>query len=303
MRGNADVTGVDDARTAVATGPGGDESVSLWAYSPGPKAIPVVITSGRMAESADEVLLGPRTLAALHTHVGARVELAGNKGPAAYTVTGTGLVPTGPHNGYADGGWVTQHGYDAIFTGFKFHMVLVTLRPGARTHDAGTILAKQIAKGDPALKSLSFGPPDPLGEVAALREVRVLPIVLGVFLAVLAAGAVGHALATAVRRRSHDLAVLRALGLTRRQCRWVVVTQASVLAVIGLIFGVPLGLAVGRTVWRAVADYTPIEYVPPMAVWALLLVGPVALLLANVLAAWPGSRAARLRVAQILRSE
>ena len=303
LRGNADVTGVDDARTAVATGPGGDESVSLWAYSPGPKAIPVVITSGRMAESADEVLLGPRTLAALHTHVGARVELAGNKGPAAYTVTGTGLVPTGPHNGYADGGWVTQHGYDAIFTGFKFHMVLVTLRPGARTHDAGTILAKQIAKGDPALKSLSFGPPDPLGEVAALREVRVLPIVLGVFLAVLAAGAVGHALATAVRRRSHDLAVLRALGLTRRQCRWVVVTQASVLAVIGLIFGVPLGLAVGRTVWRAVADYTPIEYVPPMAVWALLLVGPVALLLANVLAAWPGSRAARLRVAQILRSE
>ena len=91
--------------------------------------------------------------------------------------------------------------------------------------------------------------------------------------------------------------------MTRWQCRWVVITQATVLAVIGLLFGVPLGLAVGRSVWRAVADYTPIQYVPPLAIWALLLVGPAALLVANLLAAWPGHRAARLRVAQILRTE
>ena len=75
------------------------------------------------------------------------------------------------------------------------------------------------------------------------------------------------------------------------------------LAVIGLLFGVPLGLAIGRTVWRVVADYTPVQYVPPMAVWALLLVGPAALLIANLLAAWPGHRAARLRIAHILRTE
>jgi ABC-type lipoprotein release transport system permease subunit len=91
--------------------------------------------------------------------------------------------------------------------------------------------------------------------------------------------------------------------MTQSQCRWVVVTQASVLAVIGLLFGVPLGLAIGRTVWRVVADYTPVQYVPPMAVWALLLVGPAALLIANLLAAWPGHRAARLRIAHILRTE
>ncbi len=38
-------------------------------------------------------------------------------------------------------------------------------------------------------------------EVAEIRQVRILPIVLGIFLALLAVGAVGHALATAVRRR------------------------------------------------------------------------------------------------------
>jgi ABC-type antimicrobial peptide transport system permease subunit len=223
--------------------------------------------------------------------------------PATYTVTGAGLLPQESHNGYADGGWVTDAGYDSIFTGFKFHSVLVALRPGARGVDAGAALAAAIGAAHPELKDVSFGPPEPMTEVLIIREVRVLPIVLGLFLALLAVGAVGHALATAVRRRSHDLAVLRALGMTRRQCRWVVITQATVLAAVGLIFGVPLGLALGRSLWRAVADYTPLQYAPPLAVWALLLIGPAALVLANLLAAWPGRRAARLRIATILRAE
>jgi hypothetical protein len=56
-------------------------------------------------------------------------------------------------------------------------------------------------------------------------------------------------------------------------------------------------------VWRVVADYTPLQYVPPLALWALLLVGPMALLVANSLAAWPGHQAARLHVGQVLRAE
>ena len=67
-------------------------------------------------------------------------------------------------------------------------------------------------------------------EVAEIRQVRTLPVLLGAFLAVLAVGAVGHALATAVRRRSRDLAVLRAVGMTQWQCRWVVITHGIVAA-------------------------------------------------------------------------
>ena len=74
----------------------------------------------------------------------------------------------------------------------------------------------------------------------------VLPLALSAFLALLAIGAVGHALSIAVRRRRHELAVLRALGLTRLQSRLVIATQASLLAVIGLAFGIPLGVALGR---------------------------------------------------------
>jgi hypothetical protein len=304
LRSNPDVSGVDDARTAVATGPDGDASVSLWAYSPGSKAIPVVILSGRLPETANEVVLAPKTMSALHTHVGAHVTLTGSRNtPADLTVVGSGLVPEGPHNGYAEGGWVTQHGYDSVFRGFKFHIVLVTLADDAQNPDAAAKLTAAVSKTDKSLKGFEFGPPDPLAAVAQLREVRELPIFLGFFLALLAVGAVGHAVATAVRRRSHDLAVLRALGMTQWQCRWVVITQASVLAAVGTVFGIPLGLAIGRTLWRAVADYTPIEYVSPTALWALALAGPAALVLANLLAAWPGQRAARLRIAHILRAE
>jgi ABC-type antimicrobial peptide transport system permease subunit len=99
------------------------------------------------------------------------------------------------------------------------------------------------------------------------------------------------------------LAVLRALGLTRRQSRLVVVTQASLLAAIGIVFGIPLGLALGRVLWHAAADMTPFAYEPPIALVALLLIAPVALLAANLLAAWPARRAARLHAGQILRTE
>jgi hypothetical protein len=304
IRDSSQTRGVDDARTAVATRPDGKASVSLWAYSTGSKAMPVVVLSGRMVETADEVVLAPRTLDALRLHVGDRIQLVGDRNRlVTFTIVGSGLVPSGPHNGYADGGWVTQHGYDRLFRSFKFHLVLVTLRSGVDNSSAAHTLTAAVSKADSRAKGFGIGPPDPLPEVAVLREVRGLPVFLGLFLALLAVGAVGHALATAVRRRSHDLAVLRALGMTQWQCRWVVVTQASVLAVVGAVFGVPLGLAVGRSVWRVVADYTPIQYVSPTAMLALALVAPAALLIANLLAAWPGRRAARLRIAHVLRAE
>jgi energy-converting hydrogenase Eha subunit A len=298
---NPDVIGIDDARQAVATGPGG--SVIVYSYTAGPKAISVVIISGRMPTSPSEVALAPRTLEAQHVRVGDQVRLSGDKGSRLYTVTGSGLMPEGPRNGYAAGAWISAAGYDSLFEGHKFHALLLSLRPGADTDATIAALARATDKAVPEAAGFAFSPPEPPIEVAEIRTVRTLPIVLGGFLALLAVGAVGHALTTAVRRRSHDVAVLRALGMTPWQCRWIVVTQASVLAVIGLLFGVPLGLALGRTLWRVVAHYTPLQYVAPTAVLTLLVVVPAALLIANLLAAIPGHRAARLRVSHILRAE
>lgn len=297
------VTAVDDSRTAVATGSSGAGSVSLWEYSRSGKPLPIVVLGGRLPTTAHEVMLAPTSLTAMHAHVGGSVTLTGNRAPRTFTVTGFGLVPEGPHNGYADGGWITTDGYESLFTDFKFHLLLIALPSGADVAKTSAALVASIKKALPEATGLEIERAEVPTAVAELRQVRTLPIILGAFLGLLAIGAVGHALATAVRRRSHDLAVLRAVGMTPWQCRWVVVTQATVLALIGLVFGVPLGLALGRTVWRAVADFTPLQYIPPLAVSALLLVGPAVLLIANALAAWPGRRAARMRIAHILRTE
>jgi predicted lysophospholipase L1 biosynthesis ABC-type transport system permease subunit len=252
--------------------------------------------------SANEVVLAPRSASALHVRRDDTVRLTGNTGPpVALVVSGIGFVPEGPHNTYADGGWVTAAGYNRLFTGFDYHEVLVTLRPGLDPSATADKLVKDVTTALPEAQGFAFDSPIEPTQVAEIRQVRILPIVLGFFLALLAIGAVGHALATAVRRRRQDLAVLRALGMTRQQCR--LVTQATVLAVVGLIVGVPLGLALGRSVWRVVADYTPLQYAAPLALWTLVLIAPAALLLSNLLAAWPGHRAARLRIANVLRSE
>ena len=299
-----DVTGVDDSRVAVATAARGLDSVTLYEYAAGSKPMPVTVLSGSMPHTADQVLLAPRTLAFLHVRVGGRVWLTGSRGGARdLTVSGSGLVPEGSHNSYADGGWVTDAGYQSLFSGFKYHQVFVTLAPSARTADAGAVLAARIAHAQPALKGLEFDPIDPPDEVGELLQVQVLPVVLGIFLAVLALGAVGHALVTVGRRRATDIAILRSLGLTRRDCRVILTTQSTVLAVAGLAFGIPVGLTIGRLLWHVVADYTPVQYVPPLAMGVLLAVTPAAIVLAGLLAAWPAHRASHLRVAQILRTE
>jgi len=303
------VTGVNDARSAVAqAGRAGEVSVTTYTYAPvAGKRMPVVVLAGRMPARPDEIVLAPTTARQLHAETGASVRLVGGKRPVSLRVTGIGFVPQGPHNDYDSGGWMTPAGYHRLFSGafysFKFHFVQVVLRGGTSVTAAARELNARL-RSVTGTSRISLGPANGLPVVIqAIRDVSALPFALGGFLVLLAFGAIGHALATAVRRRGHELAVLRALGLTRSQSRLVVTTQASLLAAIGLAFGVPLGIVLGRVTWRLVANATPLAYHPPVAVIAVALIGPVALLTANLLAAWPGHRAARLRVAQILRAE
>ncbi|MFI6743803.1 ABC transporter permease [Nonomuraea sp. NPDC050451] len=307
-----DVIGVNDGKIAVAESPpagaAGEPGVSVTAYTfrPVGRPIDVLMLDGRLPSSAEEIALAPVSASQFGVKVGDRVTLGGGQKTTRLTVTGISFLPMGPHNDYSDGAWVTPAGYDALFGGahypFKFHVAEVALRPGADLEKVRARLTAVAAKaaGRPGV---AFTDPLEIQQVRQIRDVQALPLLLAGFLALLALGAVGHALATAVRRRRHEVAVLRALGMTRWQARWAVVTQATLLASAGLAFGVPLGLAVGRTLWRVVADIMPLAYVPPVAVWALLLVGPLTLLLANLLAAWPGRMAGQLRIGHVLRAE
>jgi MacB-like periplasmic core domain/FtsX-like permease family len=301
-----DVTGVIDTRVGGAQA-SGQVSVESFSYDAMPgKQVPVVLTGGRMPATANEIVLAPTTAKHLRAGIGSVVHLTGGTVRLGMTVTGVGFVPAGPHNSYDEGAWLTSAGFARLFHGahyaFKYHLAAVSLRPGADVMAEAGLLntAAAAVKGG---EGVMFTPPSPVAQVQVVKDVAVLPLALSGFLALLAAGAVGHALALAVRRRRRELAVLRALGLTRRQVRMVVVTQGSVLAGIGLVAGVPLGFVLGRDLWQVVAEFTPLAYRPPLALLALLLIGPVTVLAANLLALWPGQRAAALRPAQVLHAE
>jgi hypothetical protein len=297
-----DVVSVNGDRNAVADS--NDVDVTLFTIDPVGEPPPIVVLDGTLPANGDEVALAPTTADDLDAHVGDVIPLSGTKGSIEATVTGLAFVPEGPHNEYDSGAWLTAEGLDRIEQSFKFHFADVTLRDGADVDAAIKRINEEVATslGLPDGTEI-VGPRSVPSRAAELERIGRLPLFLAAFLALLAVTAVGHAVATAVRRRRHDLAVLRALGLTRGQTRRIALVQATVLALIGVIVGVPLGVALGRSLWSSVAESTPVLHVAPVAVLALALIAPVAIALANLLAAWPSHRAARLRVGQILRTE
>ncbi|MGH9270674.1 MAG: FtsX-like permease family protein, partial [Ilumatobacteraceae bacterium] len=106
-----------------------------------------------------------------------------------------------------------------------------------------------------------------------------------------------------VRRRTRDLAVLRALGADRRQLRATVHWQACCVAMLGLVIGVPIGVAVGSRIYYAITD--SIGVVPSVSfpvVFVLVVVGGV-LLVANLAALAPARRATRTPAATVLQEE
>lgn len=73
------------------------------------------------------------------------------------------------------------------------------------------------------------------------------PAVLGAGLGAGAMTALGLTLIASVRRRRHELAVLKTLGFTRRQLAATVAWQSTVAVAIGAVIGAPLGVVLGRS--------------------------------------------------------
>jgi ABC-type lipoprotein release transport system permease subunit len=126
---------------------------------------------------------------------------------------------------------------------------------------------------------------------------------LGVALAVGAVVALGLTLITSVRRRRHDLALLKTLGFTKRQLASVIAWQASVAVGIGCVVGIPLGIALGRFLWDLFVNQINAVPDPTVPIVPIVLVAVAALVLANLVAALPGRNAGRTPTALVLRAE
>jgi ABC-type lipoprotein release transport system permease subunit len=110
-------------------------------------------------------------------------------------------------------------------------------------------------------------------------------------------------LLTGVRRRRRDVAVLKTLGFTRSQVQGVIAWEATALAAAALLIGIPVGVVAGRWAWVLFANTAGVATQATVQVSLVLLAIPATLVVTNLIAVWPGWRAARLRPAQVLRAE
>jgi ABC-type lipoprotein release transport system permease subunit len=255
------------------------------------------MTGGRAPASADEVVLGEETLAAVGAGIGDQVEVKAEGGRATMTVVGTALFNDRAEEktDLDSGAFITLDGARALGSAPFVRQFVVVYAEGVDEEEAFRSL--QADFGRTVLR------PVPAADVESLRRVGGLPVALATVVGTLALAALAHALMTTVRRQRRDLAVLRALGFLRRQLGTAVLAFAATTVVLAIVVGGPLGIALGRWSWRLVADSlgTPAEPVVPVAVVALVL--PVTLLVAAAAAILPARSAAATEPATVLRSE
>ena len=140
-------------------------------------------------------------------------------------------------------------------------------------------------------------------EIVDYGSIGDLPAYLGLALAAGAVVALGLTLVASVRRRRHDLALLKTLGLTGRQLAAIVSWQSSFAVAVGMVVGIPLGVIVGRTLWDLFAHEINAVAAPSVPALLVVLIAAGGLVVANLVAAVPGRIAARTPTAVVLRSE
>jgi predicted lysophospholipase L1 biosynthesis ABC-type transport system permease subunit len=165
----------------------------------------------------------------------------------------------------------------------------------------GVDLTAGIASLRPAFGSTIVRPVT-TADIESLTRVRALPLIIAGLVAVLAVSTVGLSVLAAVRRQRRELAVLKTLGFTGAQIREAVAVQATTYSLLALVFGIPLGVVLGRWVWRLATDALGIVVAPSLPL-ALLVLVPAAIVSVNALAALPGRVAARIQPAVALRAD
>ncbi len=291
------------------------------------------ILSGHGLDAANQIVVGAETLAALHKKVGDTVYFSyGSKKNAPIYIPPTPLKIVGTATFPAIGTSGTDHvsmGNGVLFASnfgpAAFQKAIsnpdpnlngpaievVRFRSGV-SPAAGRASLQKIARA--ANKVLIADPRSGAGgvfvvgvqrpaEMIAYQSTGATPAILAAGLGVGAVVALGLALASSVRRRRRDLALLRALGFTQRQLATAVAWQASATAVVGIVVGVPVGIVLGRWLWILFAREIYAVPDPSVPVLQLLFIVLGALVLANLVAAIPGRIASRTSTALVLRAE
>ncbi len=110
-----------------------------------------------------------------------------------------------------------------------------------------------------------------------------------------------NTLGLSIFERIRELGLLRAVGATRRQLRSMIRWEAVIIAVLGAVLGLAVGVFFGWTIVRALASQGITEFtVPAGQLVSFVLAAAIAGILAAVL---PGRRAAKIDVLRAITTE
>jgi putative ABC transport system permease protein len=123
-----------------------------------------------------------------------------------------------------------------------------------------------------------------LGLVYALLGLAVIIALIGIV----------NTLMLSVFERTHEIGLLRAVGMKRRQIRAMIRSESVILAIFGAVIGIVIGTGLGIALVSALHSQGFTDTVVPYSNLAIFLV--LSALLGLLAASWPARRAARLDV-------
>jgi putative ABC transport system permease protein len=226
----------------------------------------------------------------------------GDEVPASFSTIGdTPLVVGGifTENGVVGDYVVSLDAYEGFFTQQLDSFAMVTVADGAdpaavqRGIEAVTEPFGNIEVQDQAAfreKQAGFIN-QLLGLVTALLFMAILIALFGIM----------NTLSLSILERTHELGLLRAVGMSRRQVKRMVRWESVIIAILGAVLGLAIGIFFGWSLQQAIANegVTELRIPAGQLVIYLVIAG-----LAGVLAAIPPARrAARLNVLEAIAYE
>ena len=130
-----------------------------------------------------------------------------------------------------------------------------------------------------------------LGIVYALLALAVIIAMIGIV----------NTLMLSVFERTHEIGLLRAVGMRRRQIRAMIRSESVILAIFGAIIGVIVGTLLGIALVSSLHSQGITSTVVPVQSLVIFLV--LAAVLGLIAASWPARRAARLDVLAAIAAE
>jgi FtsX-like permease family len=295
------------------------------------------VLSGQAVEAKGQIVLGGATLAALHKKLGDTVRFSFGVPkdapiyvpPTRLVIVGTSTMPAvgfasalSDHTSMGTGAILSNNSLPASFlqamespdpTLNGPNLALVRMRAGVSASAGRADLERIAAAANRAFAAVpkGGGSGDTVAvvgvqrpaEIVNYRTIGATPLYLVSGLAIGAVTALALTLVTSVRQRRRDLALLKTLGFTQRQLAAAVAWQSSIIAVVGIVVGLPTGIVVGRWLWGLFARQIYAVPEPSVPVLSVVLIAVGALVLANVVAAIPARIAARTPTALMLRAE